>query len=76
MGDFLHINIFIIKVCIYVLCVRSVKSMRNLFDIYFLNVLMLCIFGVEFDKFFLLLISLIRIIFFLLLRVMVVTWLN
>ena len=38
--------------------------MRNLFNIYFLNVLMLCIFGVGFDIFFLLLISQIRMIFF------------
>ena len=65
MGDFLQISIFRIKVCIYVLCVRFVKSTRNLFNIYFLNVLMLCIFGVRFDRFFLLLIYLIRIIFFL-----------
>ena len=35
MGDFLHINIFNIKVCLYVLCVRFVESMRNLFSIYF-----------------------------------------
>ena len=74
--DFLQINIFRIKVCIYVLCIRFVKSTRNLFNIYFLNVLMLCIFGVGFGKFFLLLISLIRMIFFLLLRVMIVLWLN
>ena len=76
MDDFLQINIFRIKVCIYVLCVRFVKSMRNLFSIYYLNVLMHCIFGVEFNRFFLPLISLIRMIFFLLLRVMVVLWLN
>jgi len=65
-----------IKVCIYVLSVRFVKSMSNLFNIYFLNVLMLCIFGVGFGKFFLLLIYLIMMIFFLLLRVMVVFWSN
>ena len=76
MGDFLQINIFKIKVSIFVPCVRFVKSMKNLFIIYFLNDLMLCIFGVGFDRFFLLLISLIRMIFFLLLRVMVVLWLN
>jgi len=58
-GDFLHINIFKIEVCIFVLCVRF----RNLFNIYFLNVLMLCLFEVGFDKFFLLLISIIRMIF-------------
>ena len=56
MGGFLRINIFKIKVCIYVLCVSFVKNMKNLFNIYFLNVLMLCIFGVGFDKIFLLLI--------------------
>jgi len=50
----LHISIFRIKVCIFVLCVHFVKRTRNLFNIYFLNVLMFCIFGVEFDKFFLL----------------------
>jgi len=76
MSGFLWINIFKIKVCIYVLCAHFVKNMKNLFNIYFLSVLMLCIFGVEFDKFFLLLISLIRMIFFLLLRMMVVIWLN
>ena len=52
------------------------KSKRNLFNIYFLNVVMLCIFGVGFDRFFLLLISLIMMIFFILLKVMVVLWLN
>jgi len=72
MGGFLQIIIFKIKVSIFVLCVHFVKSMRNLFIIYFLNALMLCIFGVGFGRFFLLLISLIRMIFFLLLRVMVV----
>ena len=35
MGGFLQINIFKIKVCIFVLCVRFVKSTRNLFSIYF-----------------------------------------
>ena len=73
---FLQISVFKIKVCIFVLCVRFVKSTRNLFNIYFLNVLMLCIFEVGFDRFFLLLISLIRMIFSLLLRVMVILWLN
>jgi len=34
-GIFLPINIFRINVCIYVLCVRFVKNMRNLFSIYF-----------------------------------------
>ena len=63
MDGFLQICIFIIKVCIYVLCVRFVKSTRNLFNIYFLNVLMLCTFRVGFNKFFLLLISIIRVIF-------------
>ena len=67
MGDFLQINIFKIKVCIFVLCVHFAKNTRNLFNIYFLNVLMLCVFGVGFDTFFLLMISLIRITFFLLL---------
>jgi len=76
MDDFLPINIFKIKVCIFVLCVRFVKSTKNLFNIYFLNALMLCVFGVGFDRFFLLLISLIRMIFSLLLRVMVILWLN
>jgi len=76
MGGFAQINLFKIKVCIFVLCVRFVKSMRNLFSIYFFNVLMLCVFRVGFDRFFLLLISLIRIIFSLLSRVMVVLWLN
>jgi len=76
MGGFLQINIFRIKVCIYILCVCFVRSMRNLFSIYFLNVVMHCIFGVGFDKFLLFLISVIRMIFFLLLRVMVVLWLN
>ena len=76
MCGFLPINIFRIKVCIYILCVHFVKSMKNLFNIYFLNVLILCIFEVRFDKFFLLLISLINMIFFLLLRVTVVVWLN
>ena len=76
MDGFLHISIFKIKVCIFILCVCFVKSTRNLFIIYFLNVLMLCVFGVGFGKFFLLLISLIRMIFSLLLRVMVVLWLN
>ena len=71
-GDFLQINIFKIKVCIFLQCVRFVKNKRYLFNIYFLNVLMLCVFGVGFDKFFLLLISIIRMIFSLLLRVMVV----
>jgi len=52
MSGFLHISIFSIKVWIYVLCVCFVKSTMNLFSIYFLNVLMLCIFGVEFDIFF------------------------
>ena len=75
MDGFLHINIFIIKVYIYVLCVLFVKSMRNIFSIHFLNVLMLCIFGVRFGRFFLLLITLMRIIFFLLLRMMEVLWL-
>jgi len=75
-GSFLQINIFKIKVSIFFLCVRFMKSMRNLFIIYFFNALMLCIFGVGFERFFLLLISLIRMIFFLLLRVMVVRWLN
>ena len=76
MGGFLQINLFRIKVRIYVLCVHFVKSMRNLFIISFLNVLMLFIFGIGFDKFFLLLIYVIRMIFFLLLKVMVVLWLN
>jgi len=75
-SGFLHISIFKIKVCIFVLCVRFVKNTRILFNIYFLNVLMLCVFGVRFNTFFLLIISLIRMIFFLLLRVMVVRWLN
>ena len=52
MGDFLQINIFSIKVCIYVICVRFVKNTMNLFNVYFLNVLMLCIFRVGFDRFF------------------------
>jgi len=64
MGSFVQISIFKIKVSIFVLCVHFVKNMRNLFIIYFLNALMLCIFGVGFDRFFLLLISLIRMIFF------------
>jgi len=76
MGGFLQIIIFKVKVSIFVLCVRFGKSMRNLFIIYFSNALMLCLFGVGFDIFFLLLISLIRMIFFILLRVMVVLWLN
>jgi len=76
MDNFLQTNIFRIKVCIYVLCVRFVKNMRNLFNIYFLNVLMFCIFGVEFKRFFSLLISLIMMIFFLLLRVMIILWSN
>jgi len=76
MGGFLEISIFKIKVCIFVLCVRFVKSTKNLFNIYFLNVLILCVFRVEFNTFFLLIISLIRMIFFLLLRVMVDRWLN
>ena len=42
------------------------KSTMNLFNIYFFNVLMLCVFGVGFNTFFLLIISLIRMIFFLL----------
>ena len=71
MGGFLQISIFKIKVCIFVLCVRFVKNTMNLFNIYFLNVLMLCVFGVGVDTFFLLIISLIKMIFFLLLRVMV-----
>ena len=75
-GKFLKINIFKIKVCIFVLCVRFVKSTRNLFNIYFLNVMMLCLFEVGFDRFFLLLISLKRMISSLLLIVMVVIWLN
>ena len=37
---------------------------------------MFCVFGVGFDTFFLLMISLIRMFFFILLRVMVVRWLN
>jgi len=69
-------HIFSIKVFIYALRVHFVESMMNIFSIYFFNVLLLCVFGVGFDKFFLLLNSLIRIIFFLLLRVMVVLWLN
>ena len=75
---FLHIGIFKVKVCIciFILCVRFVKTMRNLFNIYFLNVLMLCIFGVGFDRFFLLLIFLLKMIFFLLLRMVVLLWLN
>jgi len=76
MGSFLQINIFKIKVCIFVICVHFVKSTRNLFNTYILNVLMLYIFGVEFDRFFLFLIYLIRMISSLLLRVMVVLWLN
>ena len=44
MGGYLQINIFRIKLCIYVICVRFVKSTRNLFNIYFLNVLMLYIY--------------------------------
>ena len=47
MSDFLQINIFKIKVFIFVQCVRFVKSMRNLFIIYFLNALMLCLFGAD-----------------------------
>jgi len=35
MGGFLHISIFRINVCIFVLCVLFVKSTRNLFRIYF-----------------------------------------
>jgi len=35
MGGFLQINIFKIKVCIFVLCVRFVKNTGNLFSIYF-----------------------------------------
>ena len=31
---FLHISIFKIKVCIYVICVRFLKCTRNLFSIY------------------------------------------
>ena len=62
MGGFLQINIFKIKVCIFVLCVRFVKNTRNLFIIYVLNVLMLCVFGVGFGRFFLLFISLIRMV--------------
>ena len=76
MGGFLHISIIKINVCIFVLCIRFVKNTRNLLNIYFLNVLMLYVFGVGFNRFFLLLISLIRRIFSLLLRVMVVLWLN
>jgi len=53
MGGFLQINIFKIKVSIFFLCLRFVKSMRNLFIICFLNALMLCIFGVVFRRFFL-----------------------
>ena len=34
-GGFLHINIFRINVCIYVLCTRFVKSMKNLFNMYY-----------------------------------------
>jgi len=75
MSDYLQINIFNIEVCIYVLCVCFVKSRRNLFTIYFLNVRMLCLFGVGFDKFSLLLISLMWMISFLLLRVMTFLWL-
>ena len=74
MGGFLQISIFKIKVCIFVLCVRFVKSTRNLFNIYFLNVKMLCVFGVGFNTFFLLIISLIRMIFFLLLSEFGFNW--
>ena len=46
------------------LCEKHEKYIQHLF----LNVLMLCIFGVGFDRFFLLLIFLIRIIFFLFIK--------
>ena len=49
---------------------------ENLFSIYFFNVPMLYIFGVGFNRSFLPLLSLIRMIFFLLLRVMIIFWLN
>jgi len=68
MGGFLQINLFKIKIYIFVLCVRFAKSTMNLFNIYFLNVLMLCVFGIGFDTFFLLMISLIRMIFFLFIK--------
>ena len=75
MGGFLHINIFKIKVCIFVICVRFMKNTESIQYLFF-NVLMFCVFGVGFGRFFLLLISLIRMIFSPLLRVMVVLWLN
>ena len=66
MGKFLRINTFSIEVCINVLCVLFVKRRKNLFIIYFFNVLMLCIFGVGFRNFFLILTSLMWISFLLL----------
>jgi len=63
-------GLYICSMC--TLCEKHEESTQHLF----LNVLMFCVFGVGFDRFFLLLISLIRMIFSLLLRVMIVLWLN